>query len=170
MYQSSTQAATGKTCPHCGTTIRQDQTSCGAGPCRQKVYRINKADRLRREQQAARDAVREYCATYLPPEFSQIVQAATELLIDDEEEGYIQARKLIEAIDLKRCKHEKIAILENNAANARHALEEARTYNKQLEALYKAHIAELEEEVRLYQVNEIAIHQIAQEQLAQQSE
>lgn len=178
MYQTTKQEEILTACPNCGAPINQDrryssdrvQTSCGEAACRQYVYRENKKKRLEHERTTARDYVRQYCATHLPAELSEVVRTAADLLITSDEEGYTQARKLIEAIELKRCKHQKISILEANAANAKRATEQAHAYNKQLETLYQARVAQLEEEVRVYQANENLIHGIVKEELERQPE
>jgi hypothetical protein len=113
--------------------------------------------------------VRQYCADHLAQDLAANMLEVTALLMQmDKEHGHIQAKKIVEAIESKRCKHDKVAVLEENAAAARRRADKTEEYNRQLEALYKQRIQELEEEVRMYQSLESAIHGIAQRQLEKQ--
>jgi hypothetical protein len=166
-------------CPRCGKPINQNrryssdrvQTSCGEDGCRQYVYRINKAKRIDKERQDALTAIRQYCAVHLTPTLTEAILHATDVLMQmDRERGHLQARQIIEAIEWKRCKHDKIFLLEENAVAARRRADKAEEHNRHLEALYKQRIQELEEEVRIYQSLESVIHGIGLRQLEQQPE
>lgn len=178
MSQSMRQEEIPTECPRCGKPINQNrswwgriQTSCGEDGCRQYVYRLNKAKRIDKERQDAVTAIRQYCAEHLSPALTEAILHATDVLMQmDRERGHLQARQIIEAVEFKRCKHDKITVLEANALLAKRAVEKAQEHNRQLEVLYKQRIQELEELVRLYQANENAIHGIAQQQLEQQPE
>jgi hypothetical protein len=63
-----------------------------------------------------------------------------------------------------------IRTLEENAVAAWRRADKAEEYNRQLEALYKQRITELEEEIRLYQSLESTIHGIVMRQLEKQPE
>jgi len=166
MSQSMRQEEIPTACPRCGKPINQNrsswgriQTSCGEDGCRQYVYRINKAKRIDKERQDAVTAL------------SQAILHATDVLMQmDREHGHLQAQQIVEAIEWKRCKHDKITILEENAVAARRRAEKAEEHNQHLEALYKQRIQELEEEVRIYQSLESTIHSIGLRQLEQQPE
>jgi hypothetical protein len=169
MYQS----ATTKQCPNpnCNAPMSEEQTSCGRGTCRQYVYRQNQADRLKAEREAATEAVRVYCEQYLPAELGAVIQSAAALVMANyKENGPAKARQVIEAIELKRCKHARIQILIDNAAAAKRRADHAEAANASLEAHYKQQIRDLEADLHVYQANERVIYGIGQQQLAQQSE
>ncbi len=178
MSQSMRQEEIPTACPRCGKPINQNrsswgriQTSCGEDGCRQYVYRINKAKRIDKERHDAVTAIRQYCVEHLSPALSQAILHATDVLMQmDREHGHLQAQQIVEAIEWKRCKHDKITILEENAVAARRRAEKAEEHNQHLEALYKQRIQELEEEVRIYQSLESTIHSIGLRQLEQQPE
>ena len=64
-----------------------------------------------------------------------------------------------------RCKHDKIALIEEHVAIANRRADKAEEHNEQLEQLYKRRIQELEAEIQSYQSIENAIHSIASRQL-----
>jgi hypothetical protein len=168
MYQSAT-----KQCPNpnCKELIGEDQTSCGAGTCRQWVYREKKTKQLEREREAATAYVKQYCEDHLPPALSIVIQKAAALVMADyKEKGPERARQVIEAIELKRCKHARIQILIDNAEAAKRRADHAEAANTSLEAHYKQQIRDLEADLHVYQANERVIYGIGQQQLAQQSE
>ncbi len=164
--------------PACRTAINQHrssswdriQTTCGRDACRQFLYRKNKAERLNTEREEVRTYIRRFCTEQLPLGLGTTILEVTALLMQDKEHGHIQAKKVIEAIEFKQCKHDKIATLEENAKAAKRRAERAEAYNRQLEELYRQRIRDLEETVNISQNVENLIHGIAQRQLERQQE
>jgi len=157
-------------CPICHTPINQNlrswdrpKTSCGSDRCRQAISRENKRKRQAEEEAATRARVRQYCDTLQPENRDAILRIMAE-------HGYELAREIIDLLDSVRCKHDKIAQIEDYAAAAKRRAEKAEEFNRQLEEVYQQRIAELEAEVQMYQSLENAIHGIAQRQLEKQSE
>src|SRR6266487_6777886 len=148
-------------CPICHTPINQNlrnwdrpKTSCGSDRCRQAISRENKRKRQAEEEAATRARVRQYCGTLQPENRDAILRIMAE-------HGYELVTEIIDILDSVRCKHDKIRTLEENAVAARRRAEKAEEYNRQMEALYKQRIKELEEEIRMYQSLENAVHGIA---------
>ncbi len=113
--------------------------------------------------------MRQYCAEHLAQDLAaNILEVAALLMQMDKERGHIQAKKIVEAIESKRCKHDKIRVLEENAQAAKRRADKAEEHSQQLEMLYKQRIQELEAEVLVFQLLENAIHGIAQRQLEKQ--
>ena len=157
-------------CPICHTPINQNlrswdrpKTSCGSDRCRQAISRENKRKRQAEEEAATRARVRQYCDTLQPENGDAILRIMAE-------HGYELAGEIIDILDSVRCKHDKIALIEEYAAVAKRRAEKAEEFNRQLEAVYKQRIAELEAEVQVYQGLESAIHGIAGRQLEKQPE
>ncbi len=157
-------------CPICHTPINQNlrswdrpKTSCGSDRCRQAISRENKRKRQAEEEAATRARVRQYCGTLQPENGDAILRIMAE-------HGYELAGEIIDILDSVRCKHDKIAQIEDYAAAAKRRAEKAEEFNRQLEEVYQQRIAELEAEVQMYQSLENAIHGIAQRQLEKQSE
>ena len=157
-------------CPICHTPINQNlnswervKTSCGSDRCRQAISRENKRKRQAEEEAATRQRVRQYCDTLQSENGDAIVRIMAE-------HGYELAGEIIDILDSVRCKHDKIRTLEENAVAARRRADKAEEYNRQMEALYKQRIKELEEEIRMYQSLENAVHGIAERQLEKQPE
>lgn len=157
-------------CPICHTPVNQNlrswdrpKTSCGSDRCRQAISQENKRKRQAEEEAAASARVRQYCGTLQPEKGDAILRIMVE-------HGYELAGEIIDILDSVRCKHDKITQIEEYAAAAKRRAEKAEEFNRQLEAVYKQRIAELEAEVQVYQSLESAIHGIAQLQLEKQSE
>jgi membrane-associated HD superfamily phosphohydrolase len=179
MYQTTTQEIP-TACPNpmCRAPINQSrqpwgrlQTTCGRDACRKYVSRRNIAERKQAERDAARNRVCQYCSEQLTPTQSAVIEAVmSALMATDQEHGHEQAEQIVQVIEAVRCKHDKIALIEEHAAAAKRRAEKAEEFNRQLEALYKQRIAELEAEVLMYQSLENAIHGIAGRQLEKQPE
>jgi len=157
-------------CPICHTPINQNlrswdrpKTSCGSDRCRQAISRENKRKRQAEEEAATRARVRQYCDTLQPENGDAILRIMAE-------HGYELAGEIIDILDSVRCKHDKIALIEEYAAAAKRRAEKAEEFNRQLETVYKQRIAELVAEVQLYQSLENAIHGVAGRQLEKQPE
>ncbi len=157
-------------CPICHTPINQNlnswdrpKTSCGSDRCRQAISRENKRKRQAQEEAETRQRVRQYGNTLQPENRDAILRILAE-------HGYELATEIIDMLDSVRCKHDKIALIEEYAAAAKRRAEKAEEFNRQLEAVYKQRIAELEAEVQMYQSLESFIHGIAGRQLEKQPE
>ena len=157
-------------CPICYTPINQNlkswdrpKTSCGSDRCRQAISRENKRKRQAEEEAATRVRVRQYCNTLQLENGDAILRIMAE-------HGYELAGEIIDILDSVRCKHDKITQIEDYAAAAKRRAEKAEEFNRQLEAVYKQRIAELEAEMEMYQSLENAIHSIAGRQLEKQPE
>lgn len=157
-------------CPICHTPINQNlrswdrpKTSCGSDRCRQAISRENKRKRQAEEEAATRVRVRQYCGTLQPENGDAILRIMAE-------HGYELAGEIIDILDSVRCKHDKIAQIEEYAAAAKRRAQKAEEFNRQLETVYKQRIAELEAEVQTYQSLENAIHGIVGQQLEKQPE
>jgi len=157
-------------CPICHTPINQNlrswdrpRTSCGSDRCRQAISRENKRKRQAEEEAATRERVRQYCNTLQPENGDAILWIMAE-------HGYELAGEIIDILDSVCCKHDKITQIEEYAAAAKRRAEKAEEFNRQLEAVYKQRIVELEAEVQVYQGLENAIHGIAERQLEKQPE
>jgi hypothetical protein len=157
-------------CPGCGAPINQNlnrweraRTSCGSDRCRKAISRENQRKREAQEKAETRQRVRQYCETLTPENRAAILRIMAE-------HGHELAAEIIDILDSVRCKHDKIALIEEHAAAAHRRADKAAEHNEQLEQLYKRRIQELEAEVQVYQSLENAIHGIASRQLERQSE
>lgn len=166
-------------CPHCGTEINQDLSAygsrvryhCGSQACRKAASRANIAERKRQERQAARALVLHYCEQQLDHEQKRAVMEMTDLLMNyDYSHGHDLAQAVVQVIEAKRCKHDRIAVLIESASAAKLQAREAVFYNQELEALYKHRIKELESELSMYQLLQKSIDDIAAQQLERQPE
>ncbi|GHO88139.1 hypothetical protein [Dictyobacter formicarum] len=166
-------------CPHCGAAINQDLSAygskvryhCGSQACRKAVSRANIAERKRQERHAARARILTYCEQQLDSESKRAVMEMTDLLMNyDQEHGHDLAQSIVQVIEAKRCKHDRIAVLIESASAAKRQAREAVFYNQELEALYTHRIKELESELSMYQLLQKAIDDIAAQQLGQQRE
>jgi len=157
-------------CSVCGTPINQNlnrweraKTSCGSDRCRKAISRANQEKRRLEEAEATRQRVRQYGETLQAENRDAILRIMAE-------NGHELVAEIIDILDSVRCKHDKIRTLEENAVAARRRADKAEEYNRQMEALYKQRIKELEEEIRMYQSLENAVHGIAESQLEKQPE
>ena len=157
-------------CPVCGTPINQNlraweraKTSCGSDRCRKAISRENQRKREAQEEAETRQRVRQYCETLQPENRDAILRILAE-------HGYRLAAEIIDILDSVRCKHDKIALIEEHAALANRRADKAEEHNEQLEQLYRRRIQELEAELKLYQSLENAVHGIAARQLERQPE
>src|SRR5436309_15584613 len=148
-------------CPICHTPINQNlrswdrpKTSCGSDRCRQAISRENKRKRQAEEEAATRARVRQYCGTLQPENGDAILRIMAE-------HGYKLAGEIIDILDSVRCKHDKIAQIEDYAAAAKRRAEKAEEFKRQLEEVYKQRIAVVEAEVQTYQSILTAIYVIA---------
>lgn len=157
-------------CPVCDAPINQNlrewerpKTSCGSDRCRKAISRENQRKREAQEEAQTRQRVGQYCETLQPENRDAILRIMAE-------HGHELAAEIIDILDSVRCKHDKIALLEEHAAVANRRADKATEHNEQLEQLYKRRIQELEAEAQLYQSLENALHGIASRQLERQPE
>ncbi|EFH79628.1 hypothetical protein [Ktedonobacter racemifer] len=158
-----------KTCPHCHEEINQNlgpwdkpKYHCGKDKCRKAASRQNIAERKRQNRANARERMLKYCEQHLTMDQRRSVMDMCDLLMNySYDEGHQIAEQVVKVIEEKRCKHDRIAQLE---AYAKLANRQREASERQL----KERIAELEEELRLYQSLENTIHGIAERQLEKQ--
>jgi len=156
-------------CPTCGTPINEHlnewdriRTNCGADKRRKAASRANLAERKRQARTDARQRVLIYCEQHLDQEQKRAVMEMCDVLMAvNYDEGHQIAEQVIHVIEAKRCKHDRIAVLEQNAAIWKR---KAQASEQQL----KARIEELEAELALFGGLEATIHGIATRQLQQQ--
>lgn len=158
-----------KACPHCGTPINEHLSEwdrvryhCGADKCRKAASRHNIAERKRQERSQAHARILMYCEQQLDRDQKLAVMGMCDMLMEHSyEEGHEIAERVVQVIEAQRCKHDRIAELEQNAAIwKRRALKS--------EEQLQARIRELEEEMQLFNGLEATIHGIAQRQLEKQ--
>jgi hypothetical protein len=103
-----------------------------------------------------------YCEQHLDRDQKHAVMSMCDMLMQfSYDEGHQIAEQVIQVLEALRCKHDRIDQLEGNAALwKRRALKS--------EEQLQARIAELEEEMQLFNSLEATIHSIAQRQLARQ--
>jgi len=171
-------ASAPKQCPHCQAPINLNlghwekvRYHCGSDRCRAAAYRHRKANRLQAAREAANARINDYAAG-LPAEQAMAVRAMRDVLMSDEppsySHGHEQALAIIAVIDDRRCKHDRIQILIDNAEAEKRRAAKVQEHYQELEAAYKRRIDELEAEITVYQMLENAIHGIASEQLRKQ--
>jgi hypothetical protein len=156
-------------CPHCDTPINQQlgrwdkpRRHCGADRCRKALSRAGIAERKRQERSRARNRMLQYCNDHLNGEQRHAVMDAVDLLMAfNYDEGHEIAEKVIQVMENKRCKHDRIAQLEQNALLWQRR---AQASERQL----KERIAELEAELELFNGLQATIHGIAQNQQQKQ--
>jgi len=158
-----------KQCLHCGVPINEHlnewdrvRTSCGSDKCRKAASRANLAERKRQARTDARQRVLSYCETQLDEQQKGAVMEMCDALMEySQDEGHEVAEQVLHVIEATRCKHDRIAVLEQNAAIWKR---KAQSSEQQL----KARIEELEAELALFGGLEATIHGIATRQLQQQ--
>jgi ribosomal protein S27AE len=158
-----------KTCPHCGTPMNEHlsewervRSHCGSDKCRKAASRANLAERKRQERNDARARVLAYCDQHLDRDQKHAVMNMCDALMQfSYDEGHQVAEAVVKVIDARRCKHEKITTLEQNALLWQRRAE---TSERQL----KERIRELEEELALFTSLHNAIHGIVTDQLRKQ--
>jgi len=152
-------------CPSCGTAINEHlnewdkiRSHCGADKCRKAASRASLAQRKEQARTDARARVLLYCEQHLDQEQRNGVMAMCDLLMASSvEEGHEIAEQVVHTIDNKRCKHDRIEVLERNAAVwKRKAVASERQLNER--------IKELEGELELFNGLEATIHGIATRQ------
>lgn len=156
-------------CPHCSTPINQHLSEwdriryhCGADKCRKAASRANQAERKRQERTATRARILQWCETWLDAEQRRAVMEMCDLLMSyDYQNGHKIALQVTKVIDDRRCKHDRIAQLEQNAALWQRR---AQASERQL----KERIAELEAELEIFTTLHNTIHGIATDQLRKQ--
>jgi hypothetical protein len=171
-----------KECPYCRqrhktTPINQHFSEysnakaryhCGDTACRSAAYRQRKADRLQAAREDADARINNY-ATQLLPEQAAAVRTMRDVLMchvqADYQHGHEQALAIIQTIEARACKHDRIAVLLDNASAAKRRADKAEAYNEELKDIYERRIAELRAELDLYQNLENAVHNIASRQL-----
>jgi hypothetical protein len=110
-----------------------------------------------------------YCSEQLDQDQRRAVMEMVDLAMAyDTENGHNIALDVVKVIESKRCKHDRIAILLDNASAAKRRAEKAEAYNEELKAIYERRIEELQAELHVYQLLESAVHNIAKRQLEQQ--
>src|SRR6266496_4047355 len=167
--KAAERAAAPKKCPHCEAPINQNLSEwdrvryhCGSDRCRKAVSRANIAERKRQERSATRARILQYCEQQLDRDQKNAVMEMCDLVMAfDYHNGHNIALEVVKVIENKRCKHDRIAQLEQNAAIWKR---KAQASEQQL----KARIKELEEELELFNGLETLIHGIAARQLERQ--
>lgn len=167
-----------KECPHCHTPINQHFSEygsdkprhhCGSDRCRKAASRANLAERKRQQRSQTRANILHWCDTWLDAEQHRCMMEMTDLLMGyDYQHGHELAAQVVKVIDEKRCQHDRIHTLLDNASAAKRRADKAEEYNQQLERLYKERIYELEAEIHVYQLLENVVHNIATRQLEKQ--
>jgi hypothetical protein len=165
-------------CPYCHTPINQDvgywssriRKNCGSDACRKKASRENIKERKRQEREEISQRIEQYAAQLPLDQRVALTKAMNVLMRADYDEGHLIMWRVVQIIEDRRCKHDKIQILIDNAAAAKRRADKAEEHNRQLEALLRGRIMELEAELHVYQLLENTIHGIATRQLAQQPE
>jgi hypothetical protein len=164
-------------CPYCHTPINQDvgywgrvRKNCGSTACRKKASRENIKERKRQEREEISQRIEQYAAQLPLDQRVALTKAMNVLMQADYDEGHLIMWRVVQIIEDRRCKHDKIQILIDNAAAAKRRADKAEEHNRQLEALLQGRIMELEAELHVYQLLENTIHGIATRQLAQQPE
>jgi len=155
-----------KVCPSCGTPINENlsewdriRTNCGADKCRKAASRASISERKRQARTDARQRVLLYCEQHLDQEQRDAVMEMCDALMSySYDEGHQIAEQVIQVLEAKRCKHDRIEALERNAAIWKR---KAQASEQQL----KARIEELEAELALFSGLEATIHGIATRQL-----
>jgi hypothetical protein len=162
-----------KKCPHCGDPINQNLSQwdriryhCGKDKCRKAASRTNIADRKRQEKDDARARILQWCEAWLDPEQHHTIMEMTDTLIKYGKQRL--ALRVVKVLDDKKCKHDRIQVLIDNADAAKRRAEKAEEYNRELTALYERRIEELEAELHVYQLLENAVHNIGTRQLEKQ--
>lgn len=155
-----------KVCPSCGVPINEHlsewdriRTTCGADKCRKAASRASISERKRQARTDTRARVLAYCETQLDQEQKRAVMDMCDfLMVYSNDEGHLIAESVVQIIEAKRCKHDRIAELEQNAAIWKR---KAQSSERQL----KERIEELEAELALFRGLEATIHGIATRQL-----
>ncbi len=114
-----------KACPHCDAPINQQFSAygtdkprkhCGSDKCRKAASRAGIAERKRREREKATSRIDEYAAQLPADQHKAVVEAKHVVMQADYDQGHTIMRQVIEVIEAQRCKHDRIAQLEENAA------------------------------------------------------
>lgn len=158
-----------KKCPYCGTSINghlsewdRVRTSCGADKCRKAASRASIAERKRQARTDARQRILTYCQTQLDQAQRTAVMEMCDALMEySQDEGHEIAEQVLHVIEAKRCKHDRIALLEQNAVAWQRRAQAA-------ERQLKERIQELEEELEMFNNLSNTIHGIATKQLERQ--
>ncbi len=153
-------------CPTCGVPMNQNlsewdriRTNCGADKCRKAASRANLAERKRQARTDARQRVLSYCEQHLDvQQRTAVMEMCDSLMTYNYDEGHEVAEQVIHVIEAKRCKHDRISTLEQNAVVWQRR---AQASERQL----KARIEELEAELELFNGLHNTIHGIAIQQL-----
>src|SRR5260370_23460655 len=90
------------------------------------------------------------------------------LMSYDYDHGHELEALVVKVMESKRCKHDRIAVLTDNASAAKRRADKAEEYNSELKVVYERRIEELQAELQVYQLLENAVHNIATRQLQQQ--
>ena len=152
-------------CPSCGTAMNEHlnewdkiRSHCGADKCRKAASRASLAQRKEQARTDARARILQYCETQLDQEQRNGVMAMCDALMSSGyEEGHEIAEQVIQIVEAKRCKHDRIEVLERNAAIWK---QKAQASERQL----NERITELEAELTLFNGLEATIHGIATRQ------
>lgn len=155
-----------KVCTSCGVPINEHlsewvriRTNCGADKCRKAASRASISERKRQTRIDARQRMLLYCEQHLDQQQKRAVMEMCDALMEySHEEGHQIAESIVQLIEAKRCKHDRIDELERNAAIWKR---KAQASEQQL----KARIEELEAELALFSGLEATIHGIATRQL-----
>ena len=157
-----------KQCPYCETPINTDMPAygndkprqhCGGEKCRKAASRANIAQRKEQARTDARARVLRYCEQHVDQEQKQAIMEMCDALMEySYDEAHQIAERVVMVVETKRCKHDRISVLEQNAAIWKRKGEES-------ERQLNERIAELEAELALFNNLEATIHGIATRQL-----
>jgi len=117
---------------------------CGSDKCRKAASRANIAERKRQARTDARQRVLSYCEAQLDQEQKGAVMEMCDALMEySYDEGHQIAEHIVAVVEAKRCKYDRIAELERNAAVWQRR---AQASERQL----KERIQELEAELEMF--------------------
>jgi len=134
------------------------RTSCGADKCRKAASRASLAERKRQARTDARTRVLAYGEMQLDQEQQRVMMEMCDaLMASSVEEGHEVVEQVVQIIEAKRCKHDRIEVLERNAAVWKRKAEAS-------ERQLQERITELEAELELFNSLEATIHGIATRQ------
>jgi hypothetical protein len=152
-------------CPYCKAPINQNlqrwdrvRYHCGSARCRQAASRQNRAEQLKQEREEARERILAYCNQCLTDNQRFFVMLMFDQLAEfNPKKGHKIAETVVSTIEDKRCKHDRISQLEQNALLWQRKAEAS-------ERQLKERIAELEAELELFNALHNTIHGIAIQQ------
>ncbi len=137
---------------------------CGSDKCRKAASRASIAQRKEQARTDARARVLSYCEQHVDQEQKNVVMEMCDALMEySYGEGHHVAEQVVEVIEARRCKHDRIEVLEQNAVIWKRRGEAS-------ERQLNERIKELEAELALFNSLEATIHGIATRQIHLQSD